>query len=105
MDVGLVSVVITQDKSLRNTGKPVLSVDVEDQVLDFALKVRLVRTLLNWRQEGMAEAFGVNIDTISAWETGLREPSAKKQRLLVILGEREGLIFNGRGYPEYAERH
>lgn len=75
-----------------------------DTQLDFACKLRLVRTLLNWRQEGMAESFGVNIDTISAWETGRREPTARKQRLLIILGEREGLIFNGRGYPEYAER-
>lgn len=75
-----------------------------DTQLDFACKLRLVRTLLNWRQEGMAESFGVNIDTISAWETGRREPSARKQRLLIILGEREGLWFNHRGYPEYAEK-
>lgn len=71
---------------------------------DFALKVRLTRTLMNWRQETLAEAFGVNIDTICAWETGRREPSARKQRILVILGEREGLSFDERGYPSYAER-
>lgn len=71
---------------------------------DFALKVRLTRTLMNMRQETLAEAFGVNVDTICAWETGRREPSASKQRLLVILGEREGLSFTPKGYPEYAER-
>lgn len=52
----------------------------------------------------MAEAFGVNVDTISAWERGQREPSAKKQRLLVILAEREGIQFDLKGYPQYAER-
>lgn len=95
---------ILQDNPAHKQDFPVLSVDVDTQ-LDFACKLRLVRTLLNWRQEGMAESFGVNIDTISAWETGRREPSARKQRLLIILGEREGLWFNERGYPEYERTH
>lgn len=96
-------IILPQDNPAHKQDFPVLSVDVDTQ-LDFACKLRLVRTLLNWRQEGMAESFGVNIDTISAWETGRREPTARKQRLLVILAEREGLCFNERNYPEYAQR-
>jgi DNA-binding XRE family transcriptional regulator len=95
-----------QDKYTLHREFAVLSVDVEGQplTLDFATKFRLVRTLLNWRQIGMCDIFGVNKDTISAWETGMREPSAKKQRLLTIFAEREGLTWNERGYPEYAVR-
>jgi DNA-binding transcriptional regulator YiaG len=73
--------------------------------LDFATKIHLVRVLLNIRQGGMAEALGVTPETISFWETGSREPREVTKRMLTIFAEREGLIWNERGYPEYAKNH
>lgn len=72
--------------------------------MDFATKLRVIRIMLNWRQSQMAEAFGVTKETISLWETGHREPRQFIQRMLNILAERNGIIINERGYPEYAER-
>lgn len=75
-----------------------------NSMLDFATQLRLTRVLLNCRQEYVAELFGVHPDTISAWETGLREPLAKVQRRLRVIGERGGLQYDLKGYPQYAER-
>ena len=74
-----------------------------DPKLTFAVQVRLIRTLLNMRQDEMGRFLGVQKETISAWETGYRTPSAQTKRLIVILAEREGLKLNNRGYPEYKE--
>ena len=72
------------------------------RVIDFATKVRLIRDLLGWRQYRMAEEMGVTPQTISDWEMGIREPRGLAKRILNILAERNGVIFNERGYPEYA---
>lgn len=60
--------------------------------------------MLNWRQAHIAEAFSVTPETVSMWETGGREPHVTVQRMLVILAERNGVIFNQKGFPEYASR-
>ena len=72
-------------------------------MLDFATQIRLTRDLLGWRQYRMAEAMGVHPNTISIWEMNLREPHPCYERMLVILAQREGLRFNPRGYPEFAD--
>lgn len=72
--------------------------------MDFATLLRVTRVMLNWRQSQMAEALGVRVETISAWETTEREPRAPIKRLLKITCERNGIIYNERGYPEYAQR-
>lgn len=79
-----------------------LSNKITNVELDFALKLRLARTLLNMRQGGLAESLGVTPETISFWETGAREPREVVKRMFYIFAEREGLIWNERGYPEYA---
>lgn len=72
--------------------------------MKFATRLRVIRTMLDWSQDQMAEAFGVSKETISVWENGHREPHPTFQRMLVFLAERNGIIWNQRGYPEYAER-
>lgn len=71
--------------------------------MDFATKLRVIRVMLNWHQWQMAEALNVKEKTVSAWETAGRQPHPSTQRLLDIIAERNGLIFNERGYPEYAD--
>lgn len=72
-------------------------------MVDFASQLRLTRDLLGWRQYRIAEAFGVHANTISKWEMGIQEPSRRHERMLVILAERNGLVLNERGYPEYVD--
>lgn len=74
-----------------------------DTGIDFATRVRLTRVLLNWRQSRLAGAMGFLLDTVSAWETGSREPRPLVKRLLVILAEREDIQFDKAGYPSFKE--
>lgn len=71
--------------------------------IDAATQLRMMRILLNWRQVQMAEALSVSRESVCAWETAHRKMPKMAQRLLAILAERNGIIFNERGYPEYAE--
>ena len=82
----------------------ILMLCVGNPSIDFPTQLRLIRVLLNLRQKGMADLLGVKADTLSAWETGWREPGKTMQRMTIILAEREGVILNDRGYPEYAQR-
>lgn len=91
------------DFSGRSQKTPVISFRVGN-LLDFATRLRLIRILLNLRQDAMAELLGVKPDTISAWETGIRIPRPPTQRMVTIFAEREGLIFTPKGYPQYADR-
>lgn len=73
-------------------------------VIDFATQLRLTRDLLGWRQYRMAEALGVHANTVSIWEMGAREPHASYPRMLKILAEREGLIYDEEGYPKHGRQ-
>lgn len=72
--------------------------------MDFATTLRVIRVMLNWRQAHIAEAFSVTPETVSMWETAQREPHITVKRMLIILAERNGVILNQRGFPEYAQR-
>lgn len=58
--------------------------------------------MLNWHQWQMAEALNVKEKTVSAWETAERKPHPSVPGFLKILAERHGIIYNERGFPEYA---
>ena len=67
--------------------------------IDFATKVRLARVLLNYRQSVFAQALGVAPITMSRWETGTQVPHRTTRRMFVIFAERNGIVFDDRGYP------
>ncbi len=67
--------------------------------IDFATKLRLARVLLNCRQSVFAQALGVAPITMSRWETGTQVPHGTTQRMFVIFAERNGLVFDEKGYP------
>ena len=69
------------------------------QQIDFATKVRLTRVLLNSRQWVIARTMGVAPITMSRWETGTQVPHRTTQRMFVIFAERNGIVFDDRGYP------
>ena len=67
--------------------------------IDFATKVRLTRVLLNRPQFAFARAMGVAPITMSRWETATQVPHRTTQRMFVIFAERNGVVFDDRGYP------
>lgn len=75
-----------------------------DTIVSFGLQVRIIRGLLKWDQDRMAECFAVSRETISRWETEFREPRAKTKRLLAIIAERNEIVFDKKGFPERAKR-
>lgn len=77
---------------------------VSNSGLDFATRLRIIRIMLNRTQSGLAEELAVTRETLCAWETGLRLPRVPMQRMITIHAEREGVVLNERGYPEYAQR-
>ena len=70
--------------------------------MDFATTIRILRVMLNWRQSQMAEALNVTTETVSRWETDTYVPHSAIRRFVVIIAERNGVIFNQKGFPEYA---
>lgn len=73
-------------------------------MIDLATKIRLMRDLLVWKQTRIAEELNVHPNTVSKWEMGVQAPHRKYGRMLVIMAERNGIVFNERGYPEYASK-
>ena len=72
---------------------------MSQNALDFATKVRLIRGLLKWRQGNLAQAIGVAPITVSRWESGTQVPHDVTKRMLKILAERNGVVFDELGYP------
>jgi hypothetical protein len=72
--------------------------------IDFATKVRLTRVLLNHPQFAFARAMGVAPITMSRWETAKQVPHRTTQRMFVVFAERNGIVFDKRGYPSMKER-
>ena len=73
-------------------------------MIDFASRIRLMRDLLGWRQFRLATEINVHPNTVSKWEMGIQKPHKKYERQLVILAERNNIVFDGEGYPRYAKR-
>lgn len=66
-----------------------------------------IRVMLEWPQWKMAEALSVKVKTISAWENGRREPHPAIPRLLKILAERNGIVYEideDKGYMKYVRQ-
>ena len=70
-----------------------------DEKINFAMKVRLARTLLRFRQDIFAKTLGVSPVTMSRWEHGTQVPHRTTQRMFLILAERNGILFDEQGYP------
>lgn len=56
--------------------------------------VKSIRNKLNLSQIIFAEALGVSIKTVEAWETGRNKPNGSAQRILQLLDIEENFLEN-----------
>jgi DNA-binding transcriptional regulator YiaG len=57
--------------------------------------VRGLRRHMELTQEQFAEALGVRQQTVSEWETGAYRPRGASGRLLTIVADRAGFVYDG----------
>ena len=68
--------------------------------------VRALRGQLGWSQQALADELGVRQATVSDWERGVYTPRGAASRLLLMLAERSGAVYEvaeGGDGPERAE--
>ena len=58
-----------------------------------ARKVRSLREHLGLTQEGLAQELNVRQQTVSEWETGQYRPRGASERLLAVVAERAGFVY------------
>ncbi|MDP9238722.1 MAG: helix-turn-helix domain-containing protein [Chloroflexota bacterium] len=56
-----------------------------------------LRRHLELTQEQLADELGVRQQTVSEWETGAYRPRGASDRLLSIVAERAGFVYDGEG--------
>ena len=59
--------------------------------MDFAEKVKIVRTQLNLSQEDLAHELGVSFATINRWENGSYQPSRLARKAFDDFRERKAM--------------
>jgi len=61
--------------------------------------VRGLRRHLALTQEQLAEELGVRQQTVSEWETGVYRPRGASDRLLTLVAERAGFVYQAEELP------
>jgi DNA-binding transcriptional regulator YiaG len=64
-----------------------------------AEQVRGLRQHLGMTQEELARALGTRQQTISEWETGAYQPRGLSERLLSLVAERAGFVYDAQPGP------
>jgi DNA-binding transcriptional regulator YiaG len=64
-----------------------------------ARSVRALRHHMELTQDQLAGELGVRQQTISEWETGAYRPRGASERLLTIVAERAGFVYDTGGEP------
>lgn len=62
-----------------------------------ARRVRALRQHLRLTQEELARELGTRQQTISEWETGVYAPRGLSERLLGLVAERAGFVYEAGG--------
>lgn len=69
-----------------------------------AARLRALRRRLGLTQQALADELGVRQQTVSEWETGIYRPRGASARLLGIVAERAGFVYEpGSSAPEEGE--
>jgi DNA-binding transcriptional regulator YiaG len=58
-----------------------------------AQRLRALRRQLGLTQQALADELGVRQQTVSEWETGMYRPRGASTRLLGIVAERAGFVY------------
>ncbi len=66
-------------------------------------RVRELRRHLGFTQGEMAREMGTRQQTISEWETGMYQPRGLSERLLGLIAERAGFVYDAGPPPEEQE--
>jgi DNA-binding transcriptional regulator YiaG len=65
-----------------------------------AAQVQHLRSHLRLTQQQLAEELGTRQQTISEWETGQYQPRGASARLLTLVAERAGFLYQTAGQSE-----
>jgi transcriptional regulator with XRE-family HTH domain len=68
-------------------------------MLEFKTISRIARVLMDMRQKDLAEALGMELESISCWERGLTSPSARHRKAFEALCVKRGVGFTATGMP------
>lgn len=62
--------------------------------MEFASKIKFVRTTLKLSQESLAKALGVSFATVNRWESGKFLPSYKAMNAFENFCKESNIVFN-----------
>jgi putative transcriptional regulator len=65
--------------------------------------VKALRQHLDLSQEALARQMGTRQQTISEWETGMYAPRGMSERLLSMVAERAGFVYDASGADSEGE--